>query len=546
MATFAKSTFNAARYAASRPTYPRSLFETILNYHEKSLALPGASAEWSHALDLGCGTGQATVELLNSASVQDGDELSRGFERVTGLDPSAKMIKEATAYAATLGAGASTLKFIQSPAEDLSAFRDESVDLVIAAQAAHWFDWQRMWPELSRVLRHGGTAAFWVYSEFRLPQYPQLTPLITEYAQGTDRRTSLGPHWEPGRAILNNHLLDIVPPATGWADFTRVFFTGDYYPDLPGPQLEVILRKRMTWGGAGLHGYLRTFSALHRFQEAFPADRNHKDGDMAVRFLKELMAKAEVPLGEAGEAQEVEVEWPLALIVARKELDPRDPWLVRKNDLRGRIGEVQSEYNEKHNADTPPADLEAMTARMDEWIDVQEKVLDMVEEDLESLPATVDGEYEAGRERYVAHVEEIGSTVNWHITFRRAFDYALEAALAAEEEVGRENIEAGVTRWLQLMEQRALELAPAVGRDNMEEAADPLSALALTEEQLEGLTDEESAAYEEASAVGNIVYVIQEMLEAIDDEPISELVREMYISALSEATAEAVVDETEF
>ncbi|KAJ7487881.1 hypothetical protein FB451DRAFT_1390857 [Mycena latifolia] len=53
-----------------------------------------------------------------------------------------------------------------------------------------------------------------------------------------------------------------------------------------------------------------------------PTDCSRADGDIAVCFFKELMAKAEVLLGEAGEAQEVEVEWPLVLIVACKELDP--------------------------------------------------------------------------------------------------------------------------------------------------------------------------------------------------------------------------------
>ena len=30
------------------------------------------------------------------------------------------------------------------------------------AQAAHWFDYKKMWPETARILRKGGTAVFWV------------------------------------------------------------------------------------------------------------------------------------------------------------------------------------------------------------------------------------------------------------------------------------------------------------------------------------------------------------------------------------------------
>ena len=31
------------------------------------------------------------------------------------------------------------------------------------AQSGHWFDWSKVWPQVYRILRHGGTAAFWVY-----------------------------------------------------------------------------------------------------------------------------------------------------------------------------------------------------------------------------------------------------------------------------------------------------------------------------------------------------------------------------------------------
>lgn len=63
--------------------------------------------------------------------------------------------------------------------------------------------------------------------------YPALTPLIFEYAKGSDPMNSLGPYWQqPGRSILDNHLVE-VPSATEvlpdkFTDFERIFFTGMY------------------------------------------------------------------------------------------------------------------------------------------------------------------------------------------------------------------------------------------------------------------------------------------------------------------------------
>ncbi|KAJ6518850.1 S-adenosyl-L-methionine-dependent methyltransferase [Mycena sanguinolenta] len=541
MATFAKKTFDAARYAVSRPTYPRALYDSVLAYHEQSLEMPGTSARWDHVVDLGCGTGQATAELLRppqlEADLSEEDEEPLGFTRATGVDPSSKMIDAATEHAATLGARGASLKFVQSPAESLGFLQDQSVDMVIAAQAAHWFDWDRLWPELSRVLRHGGTVAFWIYSEFRLPQYPHLTPLITEYAQGSDPATSIGPYWEPGRRILNNHLLDIQAPPKGWDDLTRAFFTGAHYPDLPQPHLEPIMRKTMTWGGAGLHGYLNTFSALHKFHETFPEDLQHSDGDIATRFLRSLMAGAQVPEGPEGEAQEVEVEWPMALVVARKELDPKDPWRQRQVALYSRVGELRKEWDQETAALPPPANLEETSDRLDQWVSAQADVLDLVAEDMMSLPEEVDAKYEDGRERYINTLEEHRSTLSWQQSFKESFDAALMLALQTEEEIGTEDCPAALARWLELMRERVKE----VGGELYE--LDKEAENELDDEVVAQLSEEQLLGYEKAEALDSIIRVAEELADAVPDEPISDLVRGLYISASAEVTKQVELDE---
>ncbi|KAL1689513.1 S-adenosyl-L-methionine-dependent methyltransferase [Schizophyllum commune] len=300
MATFAKKTFDTARYAAARPTYPRTLYDLILKYHEGD-----KRARWNMALDLGCGTGQATTELSQ-------------FKRVVGIDPSEKMLQGARTRVESLyPTGTDQFRFVHSAAEDLSSFPDKSVDMTVSAQAAHWFNWSKLWPELARVMRPGGTIAVWGYSEFRLSDYPSATPLIHQYSQGTDPENSLGPHWErPGRTIVDEHLQaipngnDVVPGML--SDFQRIYFTGPHHPTLPSPR-PVILRTKTTWDG--LLGYLHTFSSLHTFHEKYPHDLAHPDGDISVRFWKALQEVVRREKGEVGE--HVMVEWPLALILGK-------------------------------------------------------------------------------------------------------------------------------------------------------------------------------------------------------------------------------------
>jgi len=332
MATFAKSTFNASVYSASRPTYPLKLFEYIFAFHSNGSNKP----RWERAIDIGCGTGQATEQL-------------KPFQDVIGIDPSSVMLDNARTSVTTSPGTTTRFQFIQGSAEDLSQtiLQPESVDLITAAQSAHWFDWTKVWPQTHRVLRRGGTAAFWVYAEFRLSHYPTLTPLITTYAQGSNLNTSLGPHFQrPGRTVLERHLVDVPEPSSilkdgGLEKLHRAFFCGDDIPSFiphDAPKYPIIMHKEMTW--RDLLAYFRTWSSLHTFHERFPEDKTHvedarfleadlaigsgaddlRGGDIAIRFWKDLRENAlkVTPEAKVGAEDTILVEWPLALILTRK------------------------------------------------------------------------------------------------------------------------------------------------------------------------------------------------------------------------------------
>lgn len=142
----------ATDYAAWRPGYPPEAVAFLAGGDE-------GHAVARRILDVGAGTG-----LLSAPLVAQGHE-------VVAADTSADMLAELAQRlpgVRTLVAGAEALPL-----------PDGAFDVVVAAQAAHWFDRVRAGREFRRVLRPGGAVGFgWNTRVDRAPWLVELAGLL--------------------------------------------------------------------------------------------------------------------------------------------------------------------------------------------------------------------------------------------------------------------------------------------------------------------------------------------------------------------------------
>ncbi|MGE0664965.1 MAG: class I SAM-dependent methyltransferase [Sphingomonadales bacterium] len=139
MITDSTSRFSSrvADYVQYRPTYP----DTIVTFLREEC---GVAAD-ALVADIGAGTGISTRLFLDAG------------HKVIAVEPNRPMLEAAVDW---LGAHPG-FRFVEGTAE-ATTLPDASVDLVIAAQAFHWFDPPAARREFGRILKPGGKVAlFW-------------------------------------------------------------------------------------------------------------------------------------------------------------------------------------------------------------------------------------------------------------------------------------------------------------------------------------------------------------------------------------------------
>jgi SAM-dependent methyltransferase len=219
----------SAAYATFRPRYPDALFEYLAG------AAPARDAAW----DAGTGSGQAAVGL------------ARHFTQVVATDASLEQIEHATANARVT---------YRVAAAEASGLEDRSVDLVTAAQAVHWFDRERFWLEVRRVLRPAGVIAIWTYTLFEID--PEIDAVVRRFYRGV-----LGPYWPPERRLTEERYQTIEFP----------------FAEVSAPRF--VIEQMVTLNDVA--GYIRTWSATRAFIKQHtqdPVDRLLDDVMRAWRF----------------------------------------------------------------------------------------------------------------------------------------------------------------------------------------------------------------------------------------------------------------------
>jgi SAM-dependent methyltransferase len=237
----------AANYAAFRPTYPPALYAWL------------ASLVSRHDLawDCAAGSGQATLGLAEQ------------FARVLATDASRAQIESAPPHP--------RVTWRVAAAED-SGLPDSAVDLVAVAQALHWFDLDRFYAEVRRVLKPGGVLAVWTYGVTEVEGAAVDERLQIFY------RVTVGPYWPPERRHVESGYRTLAFP----------------FEEIEAPAFAM----QAEWSLGELLGYLRSWSATGRYIAT-------RGSDPVAALEREL-----APLWGDGGARR-RIAWPLSLRVGR-------------------------------------------------------------------------------------------------------------------------------------------------------------------------------------------------------------------------------------
>lgn len=249
----------AKRYAAYRPRYPPALADAL------AALTPCHDLAW----DAGCGNGQLSILL------------AAHFSRVVATEPSDAQLGEALPHP--------RVAYRRAKAEE-RVLDAASVDLAVAAQAAHWFDWPRYVAEVERVTRPGALVALVSYGILHVDPAGRSESVPLHSGGPADALVAryyhddVGPFWPPEREHVENGYRDLVWP----------------WPTVEAP----VIAMTAEWTREELLGYLATWSATVKMLEV--------NGPAAYQRLGHDLARV------WADDERRTVSWPLTIRLARR------------------------------------------------------------------------------------------------------------------------------------------------------------------------------------------------------------------------------------
>jgi SAM-dependent methyltransferase len=229
--------YRAAEYARFRPGYPAALFYFLF----------ARCKHFDCAWDCATGNGQIAAVLAEH------------FRQVDATDISENQLKNAVQWP--------NIRY-QTAAAEAPLFPDQTFDLVTVGQAAHWFDLEKFYPEVRRVLKPGGVLALVGYGLLKIDA---ATDRVIDHLY----REVLGGYWDPERRHID-------------AALTRIPFP---FREIPLPEMVM----EYAWTTEHLLGYLSTWSAVQHFEiqtgvsplgDSFVRDLEKAWGDAPVKTVR--------------------------------------------------------------------------------------------------------------------------------------------------------------------------------------------------------------------------------------------------------------------
>ena len=208
---FSRQSWEYSRY---RPGYPPDLITWVAS----------RAPDRALAVDCATGNGQAAIALAGH------------FDAVLAVDGSLAQLERAQPHP--------NVRYELAMAEQLPV-PDQSVSLVAAAQAVHWFDFEGFHAECRRVLKPGGVIAVWTYEKFQAGS--AIDGIVDRFYADV-----VGGYWPPERRYVDEAYQTLPFP---WAEERA-----------PGFQLVT------EWSLEQAIGYFASWSAVQRFKDERPGE----------------------------------------------------------------------------------------------------------------------------------------------------------------------------------------------------------------------------------------------------------------------------------